>query len=56
MTPYRYRRAVLAGQTTAMVATHRNQELRLSFLDKVDAALFVFAGLATIWLGLSARP
>jgi LssY C-terminus len=34
-----------------MVATHRNQERRSSFLDKVDALLFVFAGLATIWLG-----
>lgn len=34
-----------------MVATHRSQELRMSFLDKVDAALFAFAGLATLWLG-----
>ncbi len=40
----------------AMVATHRNQELRMSFLDKVDAVLFAFAGLAAVWLGLSARP
>ncbi len=34
-----------------MVATHRSQELRMSFLDKVDAALFAFAGLAAVWLG-----
>jgi hypothetical protein len=34
-----------------MVATHKNQERRLSLTDKVDGVLFAFAGLATIWLG-----
>ena len=34
-----------------MVATHRNQELRMSFLDKIDAVLFAFGGLAAVWLG-----
>ncbi len=34
-----------------MVATHKSQELRLSFTDRVDAVLFAFAGLSTLWLG-----
>jgi hypothetical protein len=34
-----------------MVATHRSQERRLTFADKIDALLFAFTGLATIWLG-----
>ena len=48
----RYRRRLTPGQTTGPwwppIAT-RNCACRSS--DKVDAALFAFAGLATIWLG-----
>ena len=51
-TALRQQRDQLPGRLAdvIMVATHQSQELRLSFLDKVDALLFAFAGLATIWL------
>ncbi len=33
-----------------MVTSRRSLEVKTSFLDKLDAVLFAFAGLATIWL------